>query len=54
LSLISILTETAADNRKESRNDTREILFDYLKEQEQQYWKSVEWAAEETFSGPDY
>jgi Ca-activated chloride channel family protein len=54
LSLISILTETPADNRRESRNDTKEILFDYLKEQEQQYWKSVEWTAEETFSGPDY
>jgi Ca-activated chloride channel family protein len=54
LSLVSILTETAAEKRKENQNDAKEILFDYLKEQERQYWKSMEWAAEETFSGPDY
>jgi Ca-activated chloride channel family protein len=54
LSLISIVTEAAAERGKEKQNNTREILFDYLKEQEQQYWKSMEWAAEEDFSGPDY
>jgi len=52
LSLMSITMEK--DNVKEQETRQREILFDYLQEQEQQHWKSREWAAEENFTGPDY
>jgi len=51
LALMSITMEKSSEER-ETRQ--REILFDYLQEQEQQHWKSREWAAEEKFTGPDY
>lgn len=55
LSLLSIAKEISKENNhSENRSETREILFDYIKQQEQQLWKSGEWSAEETFSGPDY
>jgi len=55
LSLLSIAAETSKkDNGAETRSETREILFDYIKQQEQQIWKSREWSEEENFSGPDY
>jgi len=55
LSLISI-AKLADDNRSEKRqeNETREILFDFLKENEQKLWKSREWSPEEKPIGPDY
>jgi len=53
LSVMSIAMEKDSENR-ESRQETREILFDYLQEQEQQQWKSREWSLEEKFTGPDY
>jgi Ca-activated chloride channel family protein len=43
--------ETPADG---GRNETREILFDYIKQQEQQRWKSGEWLQEEQFMEFDY
>jgi len=56
LSLISITRRIEDDNRSETRQDngTREVLFGYLKQNEQKYWKSREWAPEEKFTGPDY
>jgi len=53
LALLSITMEKGSEER-ETRQETREILFDYLQEQEQQHWKSREWAAEEKYTGPDY
>jgi len=52
--LKSILTDTGRMKPEERRSDTREILFDYIKQHEQQYWKSAEWADEEQFAGNDY
>ena len=54
LSLLSITAETDREDRTERRQDTREILFEYIKQQEQQQWKSREWSAEEKQTGPDY
>ena len=54
LSLMSINMETKMENRQDSRSEQREVLFDYLKKEEQQLWKSREWAPEEEYSGPDY
>jgi len=54
ISLMSISMETNRENHTEERNETKEVLFDYIKQQEQQYWKSKEWAPEEKSSGPDY
>jgi len=51
LSLMSITMDKDTEERETRR---REILFDYLQEQEQQHWESREWAAEERFTGPDY
>ena len=56
LSLMSIARQADEENRSErnQENETREILFEYLREQEQQHWRSREWAPEERFMGPDY
>jgi len=53
LSLMSITMEKSSEQR-EGRQETKEILFEFLQEQEQQQWKSREWSAEEKFTGPDY
>jgi Ca-activated chloride channel family protein len=53
LSLMSITMEKNSETR-EGRQETKEILFEFLQEQEQQQWKSREWSAEEKFTGPDY
>jgi len=54
ISLMSIQMEANRKNKKETMSETRRILFDYLKQQEQQKWKSREWTPEERFTGPDY
>jgi len=54
LSLISISMEARMQNRTDNQLEQREILFEYLKEEEQQLWKSREWAPEEEFTGLDY
>jgi len=54
LSLMSIVMETPRENRTETHNETREIVFDYIRQQEQQQWKSREWTPEDNFTGPDY
>ena len=54
LSLLSISMEKINEDNNETQSENREILFDYIKQQEQQFWKSMEWTAEENFYGPDY
>jgi Ca-activated chloride channel family protein len=54
LSLMSITIEKSGRNSSESKNESKEILFDYTKQQEQQFWKSREWAEEEYFGRLDY
>jgi len=54
ISLKSIIIDTSRNKSEERRSETREILFDYIKQHEQQYWKSAEWADEEQFAGNDY
>jgi Ca-activated chloride channel family protein len=55
LSLLSITMESnREENQAESRQESREILFDYLKQQEQQRWKSREWEPEENYTGKDW
>jgi len=56
LSLLSIVRDESLDKSAESReeNETREILFEFLREREQRQWKSREWAPEERPTGPDY
>ena len=53
LSLMSITMEKNSEQR-EGRQETKEVLFEFLQEREQQQWKSKEWSAEEKFTGPDY
>jgi Ca-activated chloride channel family protein len=56
LSLMSITRNISEENRNETQrgNETREILFEYLGEKEQQQWKSREWAPDEEPIGADY
>jgi len=54
LSLLSVSMESKTENRTEEQEEQREILFEYIKQEEQQVWKSREWAPEEKFTGPDY
>jgi len=54
LSLMSISMETNTESSAKNREESREVLFEYLKQDEQQKWKSREWEPEENFSGPDY
>jgi Ca-activated chloride channel family protein len=56
LSLMSLARETAGGNNNETPQEdkTMDILFGYLKEKEQQQWKSREWTPEEEPAGPDY
>jgi len=54
LSLMSISMRQVEQNTTESRQQQKEILFDYLREEEQQHWKSREWDPEEHYTGADY
>ena len=54
LSLISLTIESNRQNPTQERQEQREILFDYLRYEEQEKWKSKEWAPEEDFTGLDY
>jgi len=54
ISLKSIVLDMSREKPEKKRNETREILFDYIKQHEQQYWKSAEWADEEQYTGNDY
>jgi Ca-activated chloride channel family protein len=55
LSLMSLARETAGEQPAEQRESAaREVLFDYIRQKEQQQWKSREWAPEEKPAGADY
>jgi len=54
ISLISLTMETNRENRTETMNESKEVIFDYIRQQEQQRWKSREWAPEEQYTGIDY
>jgi len=54
LSLLSLSMEANRQNRAEERQEQREILFEYLRQEEQQKWRSREWTQEENYSGLDY
>jgi Ca-activated chloride channel family protein len=55
LSLMSAARQVNEDNsEKRTENETRELLFDLIKEEEQRLWKSQEWGPEEKFTGADY
>jgi Ca-activated chloride channel family protein len=54
ISLKSIVMDTGREKPEERQNEAKEILFDYIKQHEQQYWKSAEWADEEQYAGNDY
>jgi Ca-activated chloride channel family protein len=54
LSLMSIASQAAEENHPKTHSETREILFQYIRQQEQQHWRSREWAPEEKFTGNDW
>jgi len=55
LSLMSITAENSSETSSGGMQEQREILFDYLRYEEDQRWRSREWAREEeTYSGADY
>ncbi|MDR2731275.1 MAG: VWA domain-containing protein [Treponema sp.] len=56
LSLMAISGERAeTDNTGAKRENTAmEIFFDFIRQKEQQQWKSREWKVEENQTGPDY
>jgi len=55
ITLLSIDLERKQESPPDNaRSETREILFDYIKQQEQQYWKSGEWMQEENLPEFDY
>ena len=56
LSLLSIARDNARDNSGEiqQETETREILFEFIRQEEQKQWKSKEWAPEEKSTVPDY
>ena len=56
LSLMSIFRETEKINNPErqQKSETREIIFEYLKQNEQQQWRSRDWEPEENYTGLDY
>jgi len=56
LSLMSIARERAGEGHteKQQENETRAAIFEYLRQKEQNQWKSREWGSEEQTTGPDY
>ena len=56
LSLMSAARQAKDENANENRrnSETREQLFNFIREEEQRLWKSREWAPEEISTGPDY
>jgi Ca-activated chloride channel family protein len=55
LSLLSLARESGS--RTEPRREespSRAALFEYLRQKEQNQWKSREWEGEEQHNGPDY
>jgi len=45
---------TRTENAQAGTSSGSSVIFEYLKEKEQEQWKSREWEAESDHSGPDY
>jgi Ca-activated chloride channel family protein len=57
LSQLALSRHRASENRQETpgeENEARSILFEYLRQKEQEQWKSRELDSGDQFSGPDY
>jgi Ca-activated chloride channel family protein len=57
LSLRSLARKNTSGARMEQgreKNESRTALFDYVRQKEQNQWKSRAWAEEEPIAGPDY
>ena len=54
LSLLSASMESNTQDSTDNKQEQKEILFDYLTHEEQQRWRSREWAPEEDFTGLDF
>jgi Ca-activated chloride channel family protein len=54
LSLLSITMESEKENRTSTGQESREILFDFIRQEEQRHWRSREWAPEEKSTEPDW
>jgi Ca-activated chloride channel family protein len=54
LSLMSIARELGKNGEIPRDDIVRDVLFDYIKDKEEQRWKGMEWAPEEKPTGPDY
>jgi Ca-activated chloride channel family protein len=54
LSLMSIARETGKNGEARREDKARDVLFDYIRDREEQRWKGMEWAPEEKPTGPDY
>jgi Ca-activated chloride channel family protein len=46
--------EGSSENVREGTGSSSSVLFEYLKQKEQEQWKSREWTSEDDHSGPDY
>ena len=53
-SLPSPQVQEEDENPESSVNEINAIIFEYLREMEQEQWRSREWDGENDFSGPDY
>jgi len=47
-------SQEGAESIRESSAVSSSVLFEYLREREQEKWKSREWNEESSFTGPDY
>jgi Ca-activated chloride channel family protein len=54
LSLRSIISETGKNSETRREDKARDVLFEYIRDKEEQRWKGMEWAPEEKPTGPDY
>jgi Ca-activated chloride channel family protein len=54
LSLLSAAKEAGKEGETKREDRGRDVLFDYVRDKEEQRWKGAEWAPEEESAGPDY
>ena len=57
LSLMSLSRQSAGEGNTENQeqdSEARSVLFEYLKQKEQNQWKSREWDIDDNQTGPDY
>jgi Ca-activated chloride channel family protein len=54
LSLMSIARETGKNGESRREDKARDVLFEYIRDREEQRWKGMEWVPEEKPTGPDY